>query len=207
MVKIFYKKDIIGNKILNPITEKNKIRRFMKKAGYEPSANLSEICSYYPYWFNCNIIILAEKLKLVPWMNNAVVIINNRETWWHVPAEAYNFISAFNSWYKTNIDKNCSDTSFYNWSIKKRTKLLNDFVKSINSPDDILNKDQNENIIEIIKHKIKDSDEDEIDYDTFFNEIRDKMPTFISDNTIIKLMRRYFSAEISARKAIESKRF
>lgn len=207
MVKIFYKKDIIGNKILNPITEKNKIRRFMKKAGYEPSANLSEICSYYPYWFNCNIIILAEKLKLVPWMNNAKVIINNRETWWHVPSEAYNFISAFNSWYKTNIDKNCSDTSFYNWSIKKRTKLLNDFVKSVKSPDDILNRDQNENMIEIIKYKIKNSDEDEIDYDEFFSEIRDKMPTFISDNTIIKTMRRYFAAEISARKAIESKRF
>ena len=153
MIKIFYKKDIIGNKVLNPITEKNKIRRFMKKAGYEPSANLSEICSYYPYWFNCNIIILAERLKLVPWMNNAKVITDNHETWWHVPMEAYNFISAFNSWYKNNIDKDCLDISFYNWSIEKRTKLLNDFVKNINYLDDILNRDPNEDIIEIIDIK------------------------------------------------------
>ena len=207
MVKTFYKKDIIGDKILNPITERNKIRRFMKKAGYEPSANLSEICSYYPYWFNCNIIILAEKLKLVPWMNNAKVIIDNHETWWHVPIEAYNFIGVFNSWYKNNIDKDCSDTSFYNWSIEKRARLLNDFIKNINSLDDILNKDQYEDIIEIIKYEIKNLNNDEIDYDRLFDSIRDKMPMFISNNTIIKSMRRYFSAEISAREAIRIKRF
>lgn len=207
MVKIFYKKDIIGDKALNPITEKNKIRRFMKKAGYEPSANLSEICSYYPYWFNCNIIILAERLKLVPWMNNAKVITDNHETWWHVPMEAYNFISAFNSWYKNNIDKNCLDISFYNWSIEKRTKLLNDFVKNINYLDDILNRDPNEDIIDIIKYEIKNFDKDTIDYDGLFDEVREKMPIFISDNTIVKSMRRYFSAEISAREAIKIKRF
>lgn len=207
MIKTFYKKDIIGDKILNPITERNKIRRFMKKAGYEPSADLSKICSYYPYWFNCNIIILAEKLKLVPWMNNAKVIIDNHETWWHVPIEAYNFIGIFNSWYKNNIDKDCSDTSFYNWSIEKRARLLNDFIKNINSLDDILNKDQYEDIIEIIKYEIKNLNNDEIDYDRLFDSIRDKMPMFISNNTIIKSMRRYFSAEISAREAIKIKRF
>ena len=179
----------------------------MKKAGYEPSADLSKICSYYPYWFNCNIIILAEKLKLVPWMNNVKVIIDNHEIWWHVPIEAYNFISLFNSWYKNNIDKNCLDTSFYNWSIEKRIKLLNDFIKNINSLDDILNKDQNEDIIEIIKCEIKNLDKDEIDYDRLFDSIREKMPIFVSDNTITKSMRRYFSAEISAREAIRIKRF
>lgn len=207
MIKIFYKKNIIGNKVLNPITEKNKIRRFMKKAGYEPSANLSGICSYYPYWFNCNIVILAEKLKLVPWMNNAKVITDNYETWWHVPMEAYNFISTFNLWYKNNIDKDCLDISFYNWSIEKRTKLLNDFIKNINYLDDILNKDHNEDIIEIIKYEIKNHNEDTIDYDGLFDKVRERMPIFISDNTITESMRRYFSAEISAREAIKPKRF
>lgn len=207
MVKIFYTKDIIGDKILNPVTERNKIRRFMKEAGYEPSADLFKICSYYPYWFNCNIIILAENLKLVPWMNNAKVIINNHETWWHVPMEAYNFISAFNSWYKNNIDKKCLDTSFYNWPIEKRIKLLNGFIKNINGIDDILNKDQDENIIEAIKYEIKNFNGDEIDYDGLFDRIREKMPIFVSNNTIIKSMRRYFSAEISAREAIRIKRF
>ena len=207
MVKIFYKKDIIGNKALNPITENNKIRRFMKKAGYEPSANLSKICSYYPYWFNCNLIVLAEKLNLVPWMNNAKTIIGNHETWWHIPTEAYNFISTFDSWYKNNIDKNCLDISFYNWSIEKRIKLLNDFIKNINDIDDILNKDQNENIIEITKYEIKNADKDTIDYDGLFDKVREKMPIFISDNTITESIRRYFSAEISAREAIKLKRF
>ncbi len=178
----------------------------MKKAGYEPSANLSKICSYYPYWFNCNIIILAEKLKLVPWMNNAKIMIDDHETWWHIPAEAYNFISAFNLWYKNNIDKNCLDTSFYNWSIEKRTKLLKDFVKNINGINDILSRDQNEDIIEIIKYEIKNSNDDGIDYDGLFDRVREKMPTFVSNNTIIKSIIRYFSAEISAREAIELKR-